>query len=34
LSIGYATVTGQNVKVVAAQGDAIIKMAGATVTFK
>ncbi|MGB8028953.1 MAG: glycoside hydrolase family 28 protein [Terracidiphilus sp.] len=34
LSIGYATVTGQNVKVEAAQGDAIIKMAGATVTFK
>ena len=34
LSIGYATVTGQNVKVVAAQGDAIIKMAGATVAFK
>ena len=34
LSIGYATVTGQNVKVVATQGDAIIKMAGASVTFK
>ena len=34
LSIGYATVTGQNVKVEAAQGDAIIKMAGASVTFK
>ncbi len=34
LSIGYATVTGQNVKVEAAQGDAIIKMAGATVTFQ
>ncbi|MGO8706458.1 MAG: glycoside hydrolase family 28 protein [Terracidiphilus sp.] len=34
LSIGYATVTGQNVKVEAVQGDAIIKMAGATVTFK
>jgi len=34
LSIGYATVTGQNVKVEAAQGDAIIKMAGATVTLK
>jgi hypothetical protein len=34
LSIGYANVTGQNVKVVAAQGDAIIKMAGANVTLK
>jgi polygalacturonase len=34
LSIGYATVTGRNVKVEAAQGDAIIKMAGANVTFK
>jgi len=34
LSIGYANVTGQNVKVEAAQGDAIIKMAGANVTFK
>ena len=34
LSIGYATVTGQNVKVEAAQGDAIIKMAGANVTLK
>ncbi len=34
LSIGYATVTGQNVKVEAVQGDAIIKMASATVTFK
>jgi len=34
LSIGYATVTGENVKVEAAQGDAIIKMAGANVTFK
>jgi polygalacturonase len=34
LSIGYATVTGQGVKVEAAQGDAIIKMAGATVTLK
>jgi polygalacturonase len=33
LSIGYATVTGQNVKVQAAQGDAIIKMAGANVTL-
>jgi len=34
LSIGYATVTGLDVKIEAAQGDAIIKMAGATVTFK
>jgi len=34
LSIGYANVTGQNVKVVAAQGDAIIKMAGAHVTLQ
>jgi polygalacturonase len=34
LSIGYATVTGQNVKVEAAQGDAIIKMAGASITLK
>ena len=34
LTIGYANVTGQNVKVTAAQGDAIIKMAGANVTLK
>jgi polygalacturonase len=34
LTIGYATVTGQNVKVVAAQGDAILKLPGANVTFK
>lgn len=34
LSIGYATVTGQNVKVQAAQGDAILKLAGANVTLK
>jgi polygalacturonase len=34
LSIGYANVTGQNVKVQAAQGDAIIKMAGANVTLQ
>jgi hypothetical protein len=34
LSIGYATVTGQNVKVTAAQGDAIIKMPGANVTLQ
>ena len=34
LSIGYATVTGQNVKVVAAQGDGIIKLAGANVTLQ
>jgi polygalacturonase len=34
LSIGYATVAGKNLKVDAAQGDAIIKMAGATVTLR
>jgi len=34
LSIGYANVTGQNVKVTAGQGDAILKMAGANVTIK
>lgn len=34
LAIGYATVMGQNLKVEAAQGDAIIKMAGANVTLK
>jgi polygalacturonase len=34
LSIGYANVTGQNVKVEAAQGDAIIKIAGANVTLQ
>ncbi len=34
LSIGYANVTGQNVKVTAEQGDAILKMAGANVTIK
>jgi len=34
LSIGYANVTGENVKVEAAEGDAIIKMPGANVTFK
>ena len=34
LSIGYANVTGQNVKVTAAQGDAILKMAGANVTLQ
>ncbi len=34
LSIGYATVTGQNVKVQAAQGEAIIKLAGANVTLQ
>ena len=34
LSIGYANVTGQNVKIEAAQGDAIIKMAGANVTLQ
>jgi polygalacturonase len=33
LTIGYATVTGQNVKIEAAQGDAIIKLDAATVTF-
>ncbi|HVN93378.1 MAG TPA: glycoside hydrolase family 28 protein [Terracidiphilus sp.] len=34
LTIGYATVTGENVKVTAAQGDAIIKLPAANVTFK
>ncbi len=34
LSIGYANVTGENVKVEAAEGEAIIKMAGANVMFK
>jgi hypothetical protein len=34
LSIGYANVSGQNVKVTAAQGDAILKMAGANVALK
>jgi polygalacturonase len=34
LSIGYATVTGQNVKVEAAQGKAIMKLAGANVTLQ
>ncbi len=34
LTIGYANVTGQNVKVQAAQGDAILKMPGANVTFR
>jgi polygalacturonase len=34
LSIGYANVTGQKVKVTAEQGDAILKMAGATVTLQ
>ena len=34
LSIGYANVTGQNVKVTAAQGDAILKMAGGNVTIQ
>jgi len=34
LSIGYANVTGQNVKVTAAQGDAILKMSGANVAIK
>jgi polygalacturonase len=34
LTIGYATVTGQNVKVQAAQGDAILKLPGANVTLK
>ena len=34
LSIGYANVTGQNVKVEAAQGEAIIKLAGANVTLQ
>ncbi len=34
LSIGYANVTGQNVKVTAAQGDAILKLPGANVTLQ
>jgi len=34
LSIGYANVTGQNVKVQAARGDTIVKMAGANVTLQ
>ncbi len=34
LTIGYATVTGQDVKVQAAQGDSILKLPGASVTFK
>ena len=34
LSIGIATVAGQNVKVEAAQGDAIVKLAGANVTMQ
>ncbi len=34
LSIGYANVTGQNVKVTAGQGDAILKMTGANVAIK
>ncbi|MGH9563088.1 MAG: glycoside hydrolase family 28 protein, partial [Terracidiphilus sp.] len=34
LSIGYANVTGQNVKVTATQGDAIIKLAGANVKLQ
>jgi hypothetical protein len=34
LSIGYANVSGQNVKVTAAQGDPILKMAGANVTIQ
>jgi polygalacturonase len=34
LSIGYATVAGQNVNVETAQGEAIMKLAGANVTLK
>jgi polygalacturonase len=34
LSIGYANVSGENVKVTAEQGDAILKMAGANLTLK
>ncbi|MGA2569277.1 MAG: glycoside hydrolase family 28 protein [Terracidiphilus sp.] len=34
LTIGYATVTGENLKVEAAQGDAIIKLTGANLTMK
>jgi polygalacturonase len=34
LTIGYASVTGENLKVTAAEGDAILKMAGASLTLK
>ncbi len=34
LYIGYANVTGQNVKIIAAQGDAIVKLAGANVRLQ
>ncbi|MGB0064952.1 MAG: glycoside hydrolase family 28 protein [Terracidiphilus sp.] len=34
LSIGYANVTGQNVKVTAAEGDTIVKLAGANVRLQ
>jgi hypothetical protein len=34
LSIGFATVAGQNAKVEAAQGDTIVKLAGANVTIQ
>ena len=34
LSVGYANVTGQNVKVVAAQGDPVIKLADANVKLR
>ena len=34
LTIGYANVTGKNVKVTAAEGEAILKMAGASLTLK
>ena len=34
LTVGYANVTGHNVKVTASQGDAIVKTAGANVTLQ
>jgi hypothetical protein len=34
LSIGYATVVGKNLKVEAAQGEPIIKLAGANLILK
>ncbi len=34
LSIGFATVAGQNVKIEAAQGDANVKQAGANVAIQ
>jgi polygalacturonase len=34
LTIGYANVTGQNLKVTAEQGDAILKLPAANLTIK